>query len=572
MKHERTGTGQERSSQDVATLRPGEGKDGEHSVFHRAEADTVMFASVRAVPLADDALIARPTPEEARRFQIHPRRARLSRAVLLVILAMQTLITVRMHNTASPDEAFTVLAGNAELAHLRAGASLWAGTGAPLPGAPMLSPLLSALAVHAGGLAAARAISLLEMLAVTALLYALTRRLFNERVALCAGLLFAVAEPVLLGGFLAGYDATALCLLALAAWLVVRAPEPARVPVYLLAVPVLALAAAAEYAALFFVPLVIGLAALAAWPRLGWRALIRMVVLGAGTVAVIAGTEIATRLDFRAGLVAPPPRPEASGTALLWDCAQWIGLPFALALIGAVAYAVRPATDSPATDSTARATGGIALAGGQLCRVWLGVVMAGGALLGVAVQVGLHTGSVRQPVGFGLLLAAPMAGVGLARVVGDHFRRTQIGIAVWGAVLALGMTQANDMFHTWPDSAKYVATMARYLRPGARYLVEGTDVPLYYLRKDAGARPGQFTAIGHLDYAPKGGPALTGNAAYTAAIRAGYFRIVAYHYGEARAEDTVIARALAASPDYRLATVIPDDNDLGRQYVWVKSG
>ena len=70
------------------------------------------------------------------------------------------------------------------------------------------------LADSIGGLAAARAVSLLAMLTTTGLLYSLTRRLFNERVGLCATVIFSVTESALFLGNLATYDAPALCLLA----------------------------------------------------------------------------------------------------------------------------------------------------------------------------------------------------------------------------------------------------------------------------------------------------------------------------------------------------------------------
>ena len=60
------------------------------------------------------------------------------------------------------------------------------------------------------------------MLGVTALLYSMTRRLFNERVGLCAAIVFSVTEPALFLGHLATYDAPALFLLALAGRIAVR--------------------------------------------------------------------------------------------------------------------------------------------------------------------------------------------------------------------------------------------------------------------------------------------------------------------------------------------------------------
>jgi len=48
--------------------------------------------------------------------------------------------------------------------------------------------------------------------------------------------------------------------------------------------------------------------------------------------------------------------------------------------------------------------------------------------------------------------------------------------------------------------------------------------------------------------------------------------MVAYNYSTTSATDAVIAHALAQSPDYQLANVIPVSNGTGRQYIWVKSG
>jgi hypothetical protein len=116
--------------------------------------------------------------------------------------------------------------------------------------------------------------------------------------------------------------------------------------------------------------------------------------------------------------------------------------------------------------------------------------MAGSALLAPVEQIRIHTEtSLFKHVGFGLMLAAPIAGLGLARIIGDHFRRAQIGIAIWGASLAVGMTTANNLFEAWPNTSVFIADMARYIKPHGRYLVEVDEVPIYYFRNNPGAQP-----------------------------------------------------------------------------------
>ena len=60
------------------------------------------------------------------------------------------------------------------------------------------------------------------MLATTALLFAISRRLFNERVAVCASLLFSVTASITFLGNFATFDASCLFLLALSSWIMVR--------------------------------------------------------------------------------------------------------------------------------------------------------------------------------------------------------------------------------------------------------------------------------------------------------------------------------------------------------------
>jgi 4-amino-4-deoxy-L-arabinose transferase-like glycosyltransferase len=492
------------------------------------------------------------------------RRTWLSRAVLVLIMVTQAALTLRMHNTAFEDEALYLYVGHLEISHWLHGTALQGNYPSYFSGSPVLYPVLGALFDSIGGLTAARALSLAEMLAATGLLYTMSRRLFNERVALCAAITFAVAEPTLFLGNLATYDATALCLLAVGAWLVVRTAA-FRWPAYLLAAPVVVLAVATKYASLLFVPSIVVLAGLAV-PKPWRKALIAPVALGVTTAGLLAGTLYLAGPDYLTGIKLTTLnrfQGSSSVSSLLWDCVQWIGVPFALAVIGAVAYAWRPFTE-PGEE--------VAPGGGRLRRALLGALMVGSLLLAPAEQIRIHTlVSLQKHVGFGLLLAAPIVGVGLARIVGDHFRRAQIGIAVWGAALALGMTQANNLFNAWPNSTVLVSDIAKYLRPGAHYLVEVDEVPIYYLRGHADAQPSQFTSTYDIEYVNGQGTLLTGNAGYVAAIKAGYFQVIAYNYQTTPAVDNVIARTLVTDPDYALAAVIPNGNDTVRQYVWVKS-
>jgi hypothetical protein len=493
------------------------------------------------------------------------RRTWVSLGVLVMIMILQALLTLRMTNTAFEDEGLYLYVGHLEIGHLLHGAALQGDYPSYFSGAPVLYPVLGALADSIGGLAAARALSLVEMLAATGLVYSMTRRLFNERVGLCAAAVFAVSEPTLFLGNLATYDATALSLLAFAAWLVVRSADRDR-PLYLLAAPVLVLAVAVKYATLLYLPSVIALAGLAVAPRLGRKGMFTSSVLVAATLSLLVGAAYLAGPDYLTGFKFTTLDRfvgTSSTSSLIWDVTQWIGLPFLLAVIGAVGYAWRPLTE-PGEQ--------VAPYGGRTRRVLLGGLMAGSALLAPVEQIRIHTEtSLFKHVGFGLVLAAPIAGLGLARVIGDHFRRAQVGIAIWGASLAIGMTSADNQFNGWPNSSAFVAALSHEVRPGARYLVEVDEVPIYYLRTNPAATPSQFTSTFYIGYVDGQGQYLTGDAAYIAAIKAGYFNVVSFNYQTTPAVDGVIARTLAADPDYSLAAVIPSGNNGIRQYLWVKS-
>jgi hypothetical protein len=540
--------------------------------------DTVMLAKFSRKPDApDQAQPSAPpdTPGESTRVLRLPggkhgsgpmrfatssrRRTWVSRAVLFAIMCVQAALTLRMSNTAFEDEALYLYSGHMELAHLLHGAALQGNYASYFSGAPVLYPVLGALADDVGGLAAARTVSLIAMLATTGLLYSLTRRMFNERVGLCAAVIFSVTESALFLGHLATYDAPSLFLLALATWIVVRTAS-FRWPGYLLAAPPIALAVATKYAAGLFVPTIVVLSALAAWPYRGRKALIAPAGLGAAVAALLGGALYLGGPVYLTGVRFTTTARFQGTTAtslLLRDSLVWGGLPFALALIGTVAYGIRARTEPGEL---------VADSAGRAWRITLGVVLTGTALLAPIDQIHIHTlTSLWKHIGFGLFFAAPFAGIGLTRIIGDHFRRAQVGIAIWGAALVIGMTQANDLFDGWPGSAGFVPVLAHYLQPGAHYLVEVDEVPIYYLRHHADAQPDQFTSTYFIGY-----HGLTGQAGFVAAIKAGYFKVVAFDGQVTPALDNVLASTLRANPDYRLAAAVPANGHTVTYYVWVR--
>src|SRR6478752_5263248 len=163
-----------------------------------------------------------PSPASLRRRSRVQRPAWVGRAVLAGILAVQTLLTLRLQNTAFDDEALYLYAGHLQLDAMANGGPLRAEFTDYFSGSPLLYPPLAAALDSAFGLSGARALSLAFMLGATILLYALTRALFGEVAGLAAAALFSTTQSTLFLGHLATYDAAAVFLLALAAWAAVR--------------------------------------------------------------------------------------------------------------------------------------------------------------------------------------------------------------------------------------------------------------------------------------------------------------------------------------------------------------
>jgi hypothetical protein len=454
---------------------------------------------------------------------------------LLAVLVVQAGLSLRLiwSNTAFQDEALYLRAGHLEWAR-------WLHH-APIPdfpayfsGAPVVYPPLGALADSAGGLAAARILSLCFMLGVTSLLWATTARLYGQRAALLAAGLFATLAGTQFLGAFATYDAMALSLLALAAWLGVRSADCrfwTRTALGLAAGVSLAIADAAKYATALFTPVVLVVVALAVWrrqPGSAWLAAV-LVVLWSWLTLILLAIAVGGRQYWLGVTTSTLARPQsdAAVTTVLKSAYVWTSLILVLAVIGAVLAAL----------STTR---------GKL----LPAVLATAALLAPAEQARLHTTvSLQKHVVFGAWFAAIAAGYAMAR-----FSRVDPGRG-WAAVLALpivastlfgSMGQAAALYRVWPNAAGVVAVLrsAAHSHPG-HYLAEDYDVEAFYLRDDV---PWERWSSTYNPFSYQGLP--PGLPSYQAAISSHYFSLVILDFGDTEATDLQITADMRRAGGY----------------------
>jgi 4-amino-4-deoxy-L-arabinose transferase-like glycosyltransferase len=475
-----------------------------------------------------------------------------------VVLLVQAGLTARLTwtDTAYQDEARYLRTGHLEWAH-------WLHH-APVPdfavyssGAPVGYPLLGALADSAGGLAAARLLSLAFMLGVTALLWVTTTRLYGRRAALLACGLFATLAGTQFLGSLATFDAPALFLLALATWLGVRAvtaPAAARWTVTRVALLIgagLALAAAdaTKYATVLFTPVVIAVVGLAGRRGRGLVGggvgLVAAAIILATWVVMVAGAGLAGGRAYWQGFSTSTLDPATTGSAVgtvLREAYVWTSLILVLAVLGVWLSA----------RSRERAR-------------FLPAVLLAAALLAPAVAAGLRTSvSLQKNVVFGAWFAAIAAGYGLARL-----SRVDRGYG-WAAVMALpigaatlfgSMGQAHALHRAWPDSTALIRVLrpAIHAHPGS-YLAEDDDVPAYYL----GSQVRWPDWSGTSDFRYAGQPA--GARSFAAAITRHHFALIVLDFGDTAADDAQIAADVRHAGGYHVLA------QAGRFTVWADGG
>ena len=499
----------------------------------------------------------------SRRREREPRLRILGPLLLLVVLAVQAALSVRLvrADTAFDDEAMSLWAGHLEWAHWLHGTSI-----PPFPkyfsGAPVIYPPLGALADSVGGLAAARVLSLLFMLGATALLWGTAGRLFGQRAALFAAALFAVLGPILHLGAFATDDALRVVLVALAAWCVVRAGDRGRGTGWMVAAgTALAVANAAAYSSILFDLVVLALALLTAWPAGGRLAARRCATLLITVVVLLAAGVLVGGSAYLGGFerttVAPAPG-ASPPLSVLAHSASWAGLIVILAACAVI----------------------ISWAGRQgWAQTLLLAVFTAAVVLGPLEQARQHAlASLNEHVGMGAWFGAIAAGYAVDRFIAaapaGRGQAVTCGACVVALVfpVTLGASQSWALATDWPNATSFIAILRPLADHGSGHLlVEDPSVARYYL--PAGRQWQRWSSTRNIilpQGISTGGPDSSANVAdagnpgvFAEFITRGYFSYVALNFADTTALDHRLADQLHRDPRYRTIAVIPYGTEVG---------
>jgi 4-amino-4-deoxy-L-arabinose transferase-like glycosyltransferase len=524
-------------------------------VQDRVSEPRAAAAAAVSAPAEPPALRRASLPEDQGRVVLV--RLGASPLPLTGILVVQALLSLRLvwSNTAFQDEALYMWAGRLEWAHWLHGGSV-PDFPAYFSGAPVVYPPLAAVASGIGGLAGARILSLCFMLAATALLYAVTKRLFGRGPAIAGAATFATLGSVQFLGAFATFDALTILLLALSSWLAVRSGGH-RGELWLLgSAVVMVLADAAKYAGLLWDPVIIAMAVLGPGGTLP-QAVGRGIRLAAYSAAlIIPPLFLVAGHDYLTGIMSTTlSRPGSTAPAfrVLAIGGVWIGAATFLAIIGAAAL----------TRQRARRLAALA---------W---VLVAAAFLAPVAQAHMHTTfSLLKHVGYGGWFACIMAGYGLAalaRYFSSVRDKSSTALSVMLVLLLgiFGTALSGASFTAWPDSSQMISDLAPVIeRTGCPCLVAESDVVDYYLMNQT--RHDTLTTIFVMQYRDDGRE-LSGMPAYRAAIRNHYFRLAEIDPAELPSVYAPIVQALSTA-HYRLVDSTPS-NVPGEPFeIWVRYG
>ena len=443
---------------------------------------------------------------------------RLIRHPLTAICAVQAALSLTLvwSNTAFSDEGDYLRIGHLEIANWLHGTS-WPSAYADhvLSGSPIIYPPLGALADSAGGLAAARILSLALMLGTTVLLYLTASRLLGRGGAIAAAALWALSEPALRLTF-ATFDPLSVFLTALSAWLIVQAGYRRRSgSIVVAAAAALALANVTAYSGVVIDPVVIVFALLVWQSRMRARRAVIRTACFAGCFAVFFGLLMTASRSW-AGImftVIHRSAPDHQSTQLvLKDIWAFSGLLIVLAVIGAFTAA--------STERWQRAA--------------LLVLLGCAAFIVPAAQLHERTAwSLDKHLAYGMWFAAIAAGYAASQLIrwlpGTSRRLTAVCCVIALAYPAVnGWRTAWQVYHSWPNARSLITVLAPAAAQsrGFIYVAGQWRVAAYYVPQ--GREWKRWTAAVPLD--PVTVPESQQEDYYTSQLNNGNYGLIALFY------------------------------------------
>jgi hypothetical protein len=470
--------------------------------------------------------------------------------------AMVSLVTLR--NTAFQDEGLYLYAGRQIIRH-------WAGGPAPLDhyayyfsGYPYIYPVIGGALDRLGGLELARSFSLLCMLGVTAIVFSMTRRLFDHTAAVFASALYAVTGVVLFLSRLATFDALCLLFIASAVGLAVWSGTSGRVLAPILIGPALVLAILTKYAALLFVPSTICVLVCVAVMNHGWRSAFARGLLACA--AFIASLYVAAHTIDHAAFHALSGSTTDRETslngpqfALFTHSLRMGGVLFGLAILAAVVLA---------RQHRYRA---------------LSLILIGSSFLAPAYHIYMHEPiSLDKHIAYGLFFAMPLVGYSLSWLCGygktEHSSNRGywlVGGLIFVALFALGLRQSHTLFANWANTSKLTYDLKTQLRDDTgRIMAEDIEVARFQARDVT--EEWQWNSFYYPNYITPTGRHLQGDAALRAALKNRYYDLVELSFSYFPNNAFWLADQMAKSKNYDLIATIPYENSYGKGhfYLW----
>ena len=363
------------------------------------------------------------------------------------------------------DEGLYLYMGHRVLDHLATGSPITEHPGAFFSGSPWLYPPLAALADDLGGLAGARALSLLFVLGAGLAVYGLGAELFGRWSGVLANGVFLTNGSVMYQAHLATFDSMMMFLMATACWLGVKSARANHLTYALLISVILTFACFTKYAAIAYVPVVAFLCAAAGWSRWRWIAVRRAVYMIVATVVLcyfwiqlfavelIPGIALTT---LSRNAISP-----ASAQKLAASAVVWAGLWIFAAVIGWLT--------------------------GRRRDLLIGATLVVGAVIGPVSQIRMHEStSFAKHLAFGMVFAAPLLGDLLARMLRSTRLKALPTVAGFAALLLIvGVNTSNQFLTAWVDDRPLIQPLVQSMNanPGKVVLSEQGAAERYQLRK-----------------------------------------------------------------------------------------